>query len=125
MWHMHEPIDRLKRLCHGYDRVCVGSSGSYSVVGSASWHYRMAEAFDAVADPDGRVPWIHMLRGLDQAGSIYPFASADSSNVARNHAGNNNGRKPRSPAEMAAEIDAVQCPPRWVRTGKQLELETA
>src|SRR4029077_10074458 len=87
VWHLHESLDRLRRLAHGYERVCFGSSGRYAQVGSHSWRLRIAEALDTISDDRGRVPWIHMLRGLDLAGSHYPFASADSTNAARNHAG--------------------------------------
>jgi hypothetical protein len=44
VWHMHEPLDRLKRLCHGYERVCIGSSGQFadrqSRSGTAGWSRR-------------------------------------------------------------------------------------
>jgi hypothetical protein len=121
VWHLHESLDRLKRLCQGYQRVCFGSSGEYAQLGSPSWHRRMHEAFDAICG-NGPVPvWVHMLRGLDLAGSDYPFASADSTNIARNHAGTNSGRAPRSPRAMADEIDARQCPGRWTVKPAQQE----
>jgi hypothetical protein len=56
---------------------------------------------------------LHMLRGLDFAGGPYPFYSADSTNVARNHAGTNSGRAKKSALRMASEIDALQTPARW------------
>lgn len=117
VWHMHEPLERLRRLAHGYDRVCFGSSGVFATVGTPAWHRRIAGAFDTIADEDGRVPWVHMLRGLDLAGSHYPFASADSSNVAQNHA-----RQSQTVARMAYEIDSRQNPARWYRVGEQREL---
>lgn len=121
VWHLDESIDRLVSLCSSFDRVCFGSAGAYSVVGSKLWHRRVAAAFDAIADVDGRVRiWVHMLRGLALAGSHYPFASADSTNAARNHKGSHR-QKPRPIAEIVAEIDARQCPARWQRTGTQLE----
>lgn len=46
VWHLHEPIDRLRRLANGYERVCFGSSGQYREVGSDGWHRRVSEAFD-------------------------------------------------------------------------------
>ena len=113
VWHMHEPIDRLLRLAQEWPRVCVGSSGAYRMVGSPAWERRMHEAMDALCG-NGPVPvWLHMLRGLRYSGSGYPFASADSTDVARNHAGTNSGRPPKSAAAMAARIDARQCQPRW------------
>jgi hypothetical protein len=67
---------------------------------------------------DGPAPvWLHMLRGLRLAGSSYPFASADSTNVARNHAGTpTRGIARRSPGAMAAQIDRRQCPAHWRKT---------
>ena len=65
------------------------------------------------------MPWIHMLRGLAQAGKRWPFASADSVNVARNFK-NGSGRDCE---KMAREIDAIQTPVKWVcPTGDQTEL---
>lgn len=118
VWHLHESLERLRRLAHAYDRVCFGSSGAYAQVGTDAWHRRVSEAFDVIADDDGRVPRVHMLRGLALAGSHYPFASADSTNAARNHAGSWR-RSPRQIALVVAEIDSLQCPARWVRTGVQ------
>lgn len=118
VWHLHESLERLQRLACGYERVCFGSSGAYREVGTSQWHRRVSEAFDAIADPGGRVPWIHMLRGLALAGSHYPFASADSTNAARNHAGSWR-RAPRPITAIISEIDSRQCPARWTRVGVQ------
>ena len=124
VWHLHESLDRLRRLAHGYERVCFGSSGAYRDPGSDPWRRRVAEAFDVIADEQGRVPWVHMLRGMAQAGGEFPFASADSANAARNSAGSRR-RRPRPIAVMVAEADAVQCPGRWRRRGSQIEMEVA
>jgi hypothetical protein len=115
VWHLHEPLDRLRRLAAGYERVCFGSSGQYATVGSVGWTRRVGEAFDTIADERGRVPWVHMLRGLSLAGSHYPFASVDSTDIARNHNRPHNGAR-----RMAERWDALQCPGRWHRTGTQL-----
>jgi hypothetical protein len=113
VWHMHESLRRLEHLCAEWPRVSLGSSGAYAAVGDARWHNRMAEAMNAVCG-DGPAPvWFHMLRGAALAGSEYPFASVDSTNVARNHAGTNGGRPRKSAGRMAAEIDGFQCPARW------------
>ena len=109
VWHMHEPIDHLRRLVGGYQRVCFGSSGQYATVGNDAWRRRCDEAFNAI-HREGRVDcWIHMLRGLALAGSEYPFASADSTNVARNH-----NRPQNTALKLATRIDAQQCAPVWV-----------
>jgi len=122
VWHLHESLDRLRRLAHGYERVCFGSSGIYSQPGADGWRRRVSAAFDVVADERGRVPWIHMLRGMAQTGGPYPFASVDSANAARNSAGSWK-RRARPIAVMVAEADAIQCPARWQRVGEQTEME--
>lgn len=110
VWHMHESIDRLKYLCQSHERVCLGSSGEYSKPGSASWTRRMEEAMNAVCGNGPAPTWLHMLRGLGLCGGPYPFASADSTNVARNHVRN---RKTEDIKSMTDRIDATQCPARW------------
>lgn len=123
VWHMAESLDRLKGLVAGWPLVCVGSSGQYATLGSPAWGRRMAEAMDVACDARG-VPLtrLHLLRGLAYAGGPFPFYSADSTNVARNHAGNSDGRARKSALRMAAEIDARQTPARWVRAPVQQEL---
>ena len=107
VWHLHESLDRLIRLCGEWPRVCFGSSGVYSDPNSDSWDRRVCEAFDAIA-PDGKVPtWIHMLRGLQFAGSGFPFASVDSTHLARNF------KRDGGVELMAGFWDSRQCPARW------------
>tara|TARA_R100000234_G_scaffold101176_2_gene70205 strand:+ start:10054 stop:10725 length:672 start_codon:yes stop_codon:yes gene_type:complete len=108
VWHMDEPIDHLLHLLTlGFSKLCFGSSGKYWQVGSESWERRADEAFNAISK-EGVMPWIHMLRGLSMSGDKYPFASADSANVARHHNELN-----ICPERMARRIDAVQCPSFW------------
>jgi len=52
--------------------------------------------------------WLHMLRGMALAGSEYPFASVDSTDIARNH-----NRPQNTVRGMADRWDARQCPGRW------------
>lgn len=116
VWHMHESIDRLKRLCDEWERVCIGSSAQYRVVGSPEWHNRMTEAMNAICRT-GRVPtWLHMLRGMNAARWGYPFSSVDSTDIARNHNRKNN------PCEMAQAWDAIQCPAIWEKKYVQADL---
>lgn len=118
VWHLHESFERLEKLVVWFDRVCIGSSGQYAVVGSDSWNARMNEAFNRICRGTGNPPaWIHMLRGMSLAGSIYPFASLDSTDVARNHNRKDNAR------DMADRWDAIQNPPRWTRSAVQQPLE--
>ncbi len=86
VWHMHESIDRLKRLARGWPRVCVGSSGQFSTVGNSRWWSRIAEAMNAVCDKDGLpICKLHGLRMLDpEVFSRLPFSSADSTNIGQN-----------------------------------------
>lgn len=86
VWHMHEPIEVLRTLCHAYSRVALGSSGQYATVGDGAWWSRMAEAMDACTDEYGYPNTkLHGLRMLDPTVfSHLPLSSADSTNVARN-----------------------------------------
>lgn len=123
VWHMHESISRLLRLADGWPRVCIGSSGEYAKVGDERWHRRMREAMNALCGGGPAPVWLHMLRGLSLAGSEYPFASADSTNIAQNHAGNNTRATPRKDVRrMADEIDGRQCAARWRVAPEPMEL---
>lgn len=86
VWHMHESLERLARLVAEWPRICIGSSGDYSQVGSQTWWNRMAEAMDVICDKQGRPCCkVHGLRMLDpEIFSRLPLASADSTNIARN-----------------------------------------
>ncbi len=101
-------------------------SAHFRTIGSPAWTARMAEAMGVVCDGEGRPGvWLHMLRGLALCGGPYPFASADSTNIARNHGGTNSGRVRMDVVAMADRIDGVQCPARWLAPCRQLELEAA
>lgn len=86
VWHMHESLERLKRLVFSYPRVCIGSSGSYATVGNDLWWSRIVEAMLVMCDAEGRpMCKIHGLRMLNpKVFSRIPFASADSTNIGRN-----------------------------------------
>lgn len=109
VWHLHESFDYLERLTSNFERVCFGSSGDYAQVGTARWNNRVNEAFNRICKGSGRPPcWIHMLRGMSLSGSVYPFASVDSTDVARNHE-----QSPGRALAMAVKWDALQCPATW------------
>lgn len=118
VWHMHESLDRLVALSSSWPRVCVGSSGQYAAVGDLKWHVRMHQAMDALCPDGGKSPtWLHMLRGLAVSRAPYIFSSADSTNIARNHAeASSVGRGSQDVCVMADRIDAVQCPAVWTPT---------
>jgi hypothetical protein len=109
VWHMDLPLDWLKRLVETYPKVAFGSSGKYWKLSSPDWANRADEAWELI-DKTGARPQVHMMRGLSVSGKRWPFASADSTNIARNF--KNRGAE-KCPKEMATRIDAVQCPLRW------------
>lgn len=117
VWHLDEPIDRLLYLLDAWPRVCFGSAGAYTAVGSGAWHRRVSEAWNAISQRHRRTPWCHMLRGMQTLGWGYPFASVDSTDVARNH-----NRQHNDAVRMASRWDAKQCPARWTMAPTQLEL---
>lgn len=86
VWHLHESLERLERLANDYVRVCFGSSGEYSVVGTANWWSRIGQAMRVVCDDEGRPKCkLHGLRMLDpEVFTKLPFSSADSTNIGRN-----------------------------------------
>jgi hypothetical protein len=106
VWHLHESISRLLGLIEAWPRVCMGSSAQYSKIGSEAWRRRMDEAFNAIS-ARGPIPWLHMLRGMSLSGREYPFASVDSTDVARNH------NRDRTAKEMAERWDALNCAAAW------------
>lgn len=110
VWHMNEPVDHLLRLVdEGFAKIAFGSTQQYDPIGCERWERRADEAFNALA-ARGALPWVHMMRGMSLCGDRWPFASADSTNVARNF--KNIGERV-CPERMARRIDAVQCPVRW------------
>lgn len=88
VWHLHESLERLCKLCRDFGRVALGSSGQWADVGTANWWQRMSEVLGAICDERGRPPCkLHGLRMLNPTVcSHVPLSSADSTNVAQNHA---------------------------------------
>lgn len=107
VWHLGLPIEWLLELAGEYPKICFGSSAAYWQIGSLPWERRIDEAFNAL-EKRGLRPWVHMLRGLAMSGDRWPFASADSVNVARNFKDTG-----ICPERMARRIDSVQCPAKW------------
>ena len=117
VWHLHESLNHLLHLAHIFPRICFGSSGQYAEIGTARWHGRVTEAWNTLAREHRLLPWVHMLRGMSLAGSAYPFASLDSTDVARNH------NRPHNSARKMADLwDAQQCPGTWADAPVQLEM---
>lgn len=117
VWHMHESIDRILDLIDDFTMVCIGSSAEYAVVLSPIWQRRMDEVWNVISKTHARTPWIHMLRGMQLIRHRWPFASVDSTDIARNH----NGKK--SPRKMADRWDAGQCPAKYLGINEQMEIE--
>ena len=104
VWHMALSIDWLLELADTWPKICFGSSGAYWQVGSELWERRADEAFNAM-ERRGLRPWVHMMRGLALCGERWPFASADSVNVARNFKDTNT-----CPERMARESTGDKAP---------------
>lgn len=124
VWHLHESTDRILRLMDmGYDRIALGSSGQYAEIGTERWYGRMAEAMQVLCDEEG-LPKVklHGLRMLNPAiFTKFPFASADSTNVARNvgldgrHKGEMKiANKLTRGIVLANRIESFQSADRWV-----------
>jgi hypothetical protein len=123
VWHMNESIERLIRLAFIYPRVCLGSAGEFSEIGTFKWWSKMGEAMRAICDDQGRpMCKLHGLRMLDPAiFTKLPLSSADSTNIARNvgqdnkwKAGNYLPPTKESRAQvMRSRIEAFNASPTW------------
>ena len=108
VWHSSEPLDRLYRLCDEWPKVCIGSTDEHWKVLSPAWISRIDEAFNGLAKRHRRMPWIHMLRGMQLATREWPFASVDSTDIARNH-----HRCQNNAPAMASRWNSANCPATW------------
>jgi hypothetical protein len=88
VWHLHESLERLAYMAVAWPRIAIGSSGQWGTVGNEAWWSRMDEAMRVICDEHGRPKCkLHGLRMLStDVFPKLPLASADSTNVARNHA---------------------------------------
>jgi hypothetical protein len=84
VWHMHESVERLMRLCAEWPRVALGSSGQYKTPGTHRWWQRINVALSEIC-PGGRpICRLHGLRMLrPEIFRHLPLASADSAGVSR------------------------------------------
>jgi hypothetical protein len=115
VWHLNLSLEWLQELADRFGRVCLGSSGEFWQIGTRKWEQRMDQAFE-VLSRKRFLPWVHGMRMLGQSDGRWPLASADSSNIARNHA-----RLNIRPEVMANRIDAVQPQRKW-KPSPQLNL---
>jgi len=126
VWHLHESLETLSELVNSYERVAFGSSGQFAEIGTGAWWQRMAEAMDIATDAEGRpLAKLHGLRMLDPTVySHFPFASADSTNVARNAGLDTRWNGPYAPKSrrmraliMMERIEAHASASRWSGSG--------
>lgn len=103
VWHLHESLDRLDRLC-SWPRVAFGSSGEFAQTGTPKWWSRMILAMDVFCDSSGRPrARSHGLRmAAQEYTSRFPFSSVDSTNVAQN-------------ASLIPRFGSYPAPTRWQR----------
>lgn len=122
VWHLHESMGRLERLAAEWPRICIGSSGEFSTIGTTLWWARMYQAMRAICDEQGRPACkLHGLRMLDPAVfSRFPFASADSTNIGRNVGIDKRwsgayapAGKPARAALMRGRIESFNAPHAW------------
>ena len=122
VWHLGSSFDRLERLASSWPRICLGSSGEFANIGTVAWWGRMAQAMRVVCDDDGRpMVRMHGLRMLDPAiFTNLPFASADSTNIAKNIGIDQAWRGTYTPPTkearaqvMRARTEAYNAPARW------------
>lgn len=130
VWHMHESIERLARLCRTYPTVALGSTAQWATPGTAGWWGRMSEAMNAICDEHGRpAARLHGLRMLDPAiFTKLPLASADSTNAAVNSGSLDRFGMYLPPtaaqrsAVIAERIESHNSAPRWVSVPIQQEV---
>jgi len=123
VWHMHESLERLEQLANTYVRVCIGSSGEFSTIGTNAWWSKIGQAMRVICDDMGRpICKLHGLRMLNpKIFTKLPFSSTDSTNIGRNvgidkHWKNGNYPPPTKEARaqvMRARIEAHNSPPVW------------
>lgn len=130
VWHMHESIDRLKRLSK-LPRIAFGGSCQYKIIGNRAWWDRCNQAFEAICDENGYPKTkVHGLRMLSpKVFTKIPLASADSTALARNVGMDTSwsGRYQPPTKEARAmilrqRIEILQAAERWEKVDIQGEL---
>lgn len=113
------PVSRLLRLLDEWPRVCIGWAHppeTHPIPGDA-FERAMDLTWNEIARRHQRTPNVHMFRGTQLVRCRWPFASVDSTDVARNH-----NRPQNTALAMADRWDAAQCPARWEVRPLQQEL---
>lgn len=127
VWHLHESLDRLKRLCNEWEYVAFGSSGQWPNPGQGDWWHRMDEAMEVATDGRGYpLARLHGLRMLRQdIIEAYPWASCDSTNAVQNgtrEAAKNGVDACWGRMTIARRIERSQSPSRWIKS-QQMQFE--
>ncbi len=129
IWHLHESVERLYRLCNEWPRVALGSSGRWRTPGTDQWWQRMGEALGAVCPGGKPICKLHGLRMLNpRLLRFIPLASADSANASREiTAANWGGCYRDAPAEVKAgvavsRIEVYQSAAMWAGISIQANL---
>ena len=115
VFHLHLSFDWLWELVNEYDKVCLGSSGKFWKIKSPLWRKRMDDLFNFLEKKTKRLPWLHGMRMLSLCDDIYPIASADSTNIARNFKDIG-----VHPLLMANRLDVKQTPAKFIKNQKEL-----
>lgn len=123
VWHMHESMRRLERLCSDWRMVAIGSSGLWPTPGTSTWWDRMTDIMNMICDDQGRPPCkLHGLRMLNpEIFRHLPFSSADSSNAIINAGSLNRFGTYLPPSKgqraeiIASRIEAVNAAPCWIK----------
>jgi hypothetical protein len=119
VYHMHESLERARRLAETFPLIALGSSGEYDKdFGKGPWLDRMNEIMQAICDSEGRP--ICKLHGMRMLGVVkkcnLPLTSADSTNVARNaqrEAKRHGVSVPMARRIIADKVEAKDYPERW------------
>ena len=134
VWHLHEPVERLRALAEEWPRVALGSSGEYAKPGALKWWGRMDEALSAICDSDGfPITKLHGLRMMNPEIYRYiPFASVDSASVGRNINIDVNWKGPWSPKSrnvraliLVDRYESFQPPAAWYGLPKHIQERAA
>lgn len=122
VWHMHESTKRLEKLASNFPRVCIGSSGKFSTIGTPEWWLQMGKAMRVLCNDKGQpMVKIHGLRMLNpEVFTKFPFSSADSTNIGRNIGIDSTWKGNYMPpnkdvraAVMRSRIEAHNAPTAW------------
>lgn len=103
-----QPIDRMLRLLDEWPRVCIGWAEKDLPILGVDHQRCLDTLWNAIAKRHRRTPSVHHFRGTQLITHRWPFATLDSTDVARNH-----HRPQNTPERMANRWEAGQCPARW------------